>query len=67
MPISARLDRTQVSDKTLAGVASGMFIWRRGGVGDLPPLAMGRSARLRIILGKGRPHTQRSGGAAQGG
>lgn len=53
MPISARLDRTQVSDNTLAGVASGMFICRRGGVGDLPPLAMGRSARLRIILDKG--------------
>lgn len=34
---------TQVALNTFAGVASGMVNWRRGGVGDLPPLAIGRS------------------------
>lgn len=50
IPMSAKLDSTQVREKTLAGVASGMFNCRRGGVGDLPPLAIGRSTRFRSIV-----------------
>lgn len=43
VPMRPSPTSTQIELKTFAGVASGMVSWRRGGVGDLPPLAIGRS------------------------
>lgn len=42
-PMSASATSTHIELNTFAGVASGIVNWRRGGVGDLPPLAIGRS------------------------